>query len=268
MPDRNLLRRLARRNAAFLAGCTILFGGFEFLIAGVVGTLDLKSMFAQIFASLPPVMQGMLGPQLLGGLTPQGVLAFGWNHPIVLALGGALAIVLAARAIAGEVESGAIELVLAQPISRASYLSSQISFGLGALALLSLGGLAGSLAGQAFWGVPLFHPRPALALTANFWLLQAAAYGVALLISALAREAGRVGSLTFILLLASFLLEVIGGLWRRAHFLLPWSIYERFQPRALLQTGAIPGRTLLVLGGIALLGTALACWHFSHRDLP
>ncbi len=268
MPERNLLRRLLARNRAFLIACVLIIGAFEFLIDAVVSTLDLQSLATQLVSSLPPVMQAMLGEQMFGIFSSQGLLAFGWSHPVVLALGGAVAIVLAARAIAGEVENGAIELVLAQPISRASYMTTHIVFGLGTLALLSLAGLAGAILGQKVYGVPVFHARPAFALAANFWLLHAASFGVALLVSSFAREAGRVGALGFVLLLLSYFAEAIGRLWHRADFLLPWSIYQRFDPRGLLATGTIPRMSLVVLGGLLVLGIAGACWRFARRDLP
>ncbi len=268
MLERNLLRRLLARNLAFLLTCVLIFGAFEFLIDAIVSTLDLQSLAAQLVSSLPPVMQAMLGDQMFGIFSTQGLLAFGWNHPVVLALGGAVAIVLASRAIAGEVENGAIELVLAQPISRASYMTTQIVFALAALALLSLAGLAGALIGQRVYGVPMFHPRPAFSLAANFWLLHAASFGVALLISAFAREAGRVGALGFVLLLLSYFAEVIGKLWHRIAFVLPWSVYQRFDPRGLLATGTIPRMSVVVLGGLLVLGVAGACWRFARRDLP
>lgn len=264
----NLLRRLVHRNRAFVLTCTVILGGFQFLIAAAVSTLDVEALGAQIFATLPPMMQAMFGAQLSMMFTRSGMLAFGWNHPITLALGGAVAIVLGTRAIASEVESGAIELVMAQPISRAAFMTTQVAFGFGALAVLAAGGLAGSLVGEIVFGLPLFRPAPALALWFNFWLLHAAFFGLTLLLSATAREAGRAGGIAFIVLLASFLMQAIGGLLRNAAFLLPYSAYERYVPRTLLATGQVPVDAIAVLGTAVVVTIALASWRFAHRDLP
>ena len=268
MPSLNLLGRLARRNRAFVLACAGIFLLFEFLVAAAVSTLNVEAMGAQIFATLPPMLQVMFGDQFATMFTSSGMLAFGWNHPIVLALGGAVAVMLGTRAIAAEVESGAIELVLAQPISRAAYFGTHVLFALLALALVACGGLAGSLLGESVYGLPLFHPAPALALTFNFWLLQSSFFGLALLLSSGAREAGRAGGAAFLLLLASFLMQAIGGLIKKYAFLLPWSLYERYLPRALLTTGRVPSASLAVLGGVLLLSLALAWWRFRRRDLP
>lgn len=268
MPNGNLFLQLVRQNRVFVLTCTLLLGLFEYLIAGVVSTIDVEGILGDLMSSLPPMMQGVVGDQMLGGMTRQGVLAFGWNHPIVLAAGGALAIVLASRAIAAEVESGAIELVLAQPISRASYMTTQVLFGLTALVLLTVGGIAGSLIGQRVYGLDPFSARATFALSVNFWLLHAATFAVALLISAFSREAGRVGSVGFVLLLISYIAQVLGQLWTKAAFLLPYPIYERYNPRDLLKTGSIPLSSIAVLGSILVLGLVAASLRFRRRDLP
>ncbi len=264
----NLFRRLAAHSLAFLLICAGAFGLFQLLICAAVSTLNVQALGAQLLASLPPMVQAMLGPQMLMLFTPAGLLAFGWNHPISIALGGAVAIALSARAIAGEVESGAIELVLAQPISRSRYLATQLAFGLAALAFLSFAGLAGSYLGQIVWKVPHFRPAAALALGAGFWLVNAAAFGFGLLLSAFGREAGRVAGGAFVAVLVSYLVQAIGRLWHRAAFLLPWSIYERFNPRLLLATGHVPGNALAVLGGVLVVTVSLAWLRFARRDLP
>ena len=268
MINLNLFRRLAARSAFFLLICAAAMGVFQFLICAAVSTINVQAVGAQLLGSLPPMMQAMMGQQLLTLFTPAGLLAFGWNHPITIAIGAAVAIATASRAIAGEVESGAIELVLAQPISRATYLATHVAFGFAALACLTLGGLAGSLAGQLVWKLPVFRPGPALALGFGFWLLNAACFAFALMVSAFAREAGRAAGITFVAVLASYLAQAVGRLWSRAAFLLPWSIYERFTPRLLLTTGHLPADALAVLGGIIVAGVALAWLRFARRDLP
>ncbi len=268
MINLNLLRRLVRRSRFFLLVCAGSLAVFELLVCAAVSTLNVQAFGAQLLATLPPMVQAVLGPQLLTLFTPMGLLAFGWNHPITIAVGAAVAIATASRAIAGEVESGAIELVLAQPISRASYLATQLAFGLGALAFITLVGLAGSVAGELIWKIPPFGPAPAFALAAGFWLVNAAAFGFALLLSAFGREAGRVAGGAFIAVLASYLVQAVGRFWSRAAFLLPWSIYERFNPRELLTTGRLPLSSLAVLGGVLVVSVAIAWARFARRDLP
>ncbi len=268
MINRNLLRRLVQRNRFFLLICAGSIAVFELLVCAAVSTLNVQAIGAQLLATLPPMVQAVLGPQMLTLFTPTGLLAFGWNHPITIAIGAAVAIAPASRAVAGEVESGAIELVLAQPISRAGYLATQLAFGLGALAFVTLVGLAGSFAGEIVWKIPLFRPAPASALAAGFWLVNGAAFGFTLMLSTFGREAGRVSGGAFIAVLASYLLQAVGTLWSRVAFLLPWSVYQRYNPRLLLETGHVPLPTLAVLGGVLVVSVAVAWFRFARRDLP
>ncbi|HEX9109117.1 MAG TPA: ABC transporter permease subunit [Longimicrobiales bacterium] len=264
----NLLRRLVRRNRFFLVVCALSLGLFQMLICAAVSTLDVQAVGAQLLASLPPMMQAMFGQQMMMLFTPAGLIAFGWNHPITIALGAAVALATAARAVAGEVESGAIELLLAQPMGRGTYLATQLLFGCAALAFVALGGLVGSLAGQLIWQLPLFQPGAVLALGLGFWLVNAACYGFTFMLSAFGRETGRVAGLAFIAVLVSYLLQAVGRFWSRAAFLLPWSIFERYTPRTLLTSAHVPMDTLLVLGGVLLACVAVAWLAFARRDLP
>jgi ABC-2 type transport system permease protein len=264
---RNLLRRLAGRSGIFLGVAAAVLAGFEFLICAVVSTIDLPAVLGEVVKSLPPLMKDLI-VQYIGGFGPADLLAFGWNHPIALAIGGAAAIVLASRAVAGEIEAGTLELVLSQPITRTRYLAGQALFGLGGLAALSLAGALAAWLGQRVYGIEALGPRTLIALAANFFLLQAAWFALTLLFSVLGREAGRVASAAFLAALLSYLVQVVAGLWPKAAFLLPYSPNAYYDPRVILRGGAVPVKSVAVLGGLALLCALLAWARFRRRDIP
>src|SRR5438094_6396284 len=99
----------------------------------MVASMDVEKAFNQMIAFAPPLFRTMIEQTMPGG-SPAGVLSFGWNHPVTHALVTAVAITLPTQAIAGEIENGAIELLLAQPVSRARYFAAHVVFGAGALA--------------------------------------------------------------------------------------------------------------------------------------
>src|SRR5215470_6018544 len=107
----NITRRLLFQHRWFLIASSVLFAGFQFLTYGIISSVNLPSMFDQFLAVAPPVLRAMIEQSMLSGSTA-GILAFTWNHPVTHALMTAVAITLGARAIAGEIENGAIELVL------------------------------------------------------------------------------------------------------------------------------------------------------------
>lgn len=264
----SLLRRFARRHAVFVLACAGLLGLFQLLLCAAVGSFDVSGALHSVLDSLPPMLQAFLSTRLFGGMTPHGLLAFGWNHPITHAAGTAVAIVLGTRAIAGEAEAGLMELHLAQPLARGTWLGSYVVFGAFALALVTTAGLAGTALGQRAFGLEPFPARDLLRLGLAYTSLQLAWFGVTLAFSAFGREAGRVSGAAFIVALLSYFAEVIGGLWTRVAFALPWSPHHHYAPQAILaQDGGLRG-DIAWLGALALAGLALAAWRFAHRDLP
>jgi len=268
MPALNLLRRLVARHASFVLTCAALLALFQFLICAAVSSIDVSGILESVLASFPPMLQSFLATEFFGGFTPRGLLAFGWNHPIAHAAGSAVAILLAARAIAGELESGILELHLSQPLSRRAYLATCAGFALGALALVTVAGLAGTAAGQRFFRLEPFGAADLARLGLAFFTLQALWYGVTLALSSFGREGGRVASVAFVVALCSYFASAIGGLWERAAFVLPFSPHHRYSPQAILSGGEPVAGDLAVLAAVAAAGLAVAAWRFARRDLP
>lgn len=263
----NLLGRLLARNRVFLIACALVLGWFQFLLCALVAELDLQSALEQILAFAPPVMRGVVEQALLGG-SVQGVLAFGWDHPITHALLTAVAIALAARAIAGEVEGGVIELVLAQPLGRATYLAAHCCFALASLVFVVAAGGLGTVIGQQVFALHTFGSERLLPLLLNALLLQAAVFSLTLLLSAWGREAGRVAVMGVLLAVISYFLNVIATFWPRAAFLQPWSLHSYYEPRAILVRGEFPAAALSALALVTAAALSLSFWRFHRRDLP
>jgi ABC-2 type transport system permease protein len=264
----NLVRRLTARYSIFLTVNLVLLAGFEFLLCLIVSTLNLPALLADVVNKVPPLLRAFMEQQFVGGLGAAGLLAYGWTHPIALAVGAAAAIVLAARAVAGEVEAGTLELVLSQPLSRARYFAGQVLFALSALAALSLGGAAGTFIGQKAFHLEALSGGTLFRLALNYFLLQAAWYGLVLLLSVFGREAGRVAFAGFILALTSYLLQVVAQVWSRAAFLLPYSLNAYYSPQEIFLRHVIPAKSVLVLLGLTVLGLGLALAKFERRDIP
>jgi ABC-2 type transport system permease protein len=265
---RNLLRALAVRHAAFVALSGLFLAAFQYLICAAVASVDVSGAIGTLLESLPPMLQSVVSATLFGGFSVHGLLAFGWNHPIAQAIGASVAIVLASRAVAGEAETGAIELLLSQPLSRGRYFVTQAGFALLALALLGLAGIGGTLLGQRVFHVAPFAAAALVRLGADYLLLQCAWFGITLLFSAFGREGGRVASAGFLVALASYIVQVIGQLWERAAFLAPYTLQHYYQPQDILVKGEGIAKPAGVLLGVALVTTAAAWWRFRRRDLP
>jgi ABC-2 type transport system permease protein len=266
--DLTLLRLLTVRRAQFLALCGFFLGGFQYLICAAVGSADVGGALQTLVQSLPPFVQDLVASQFLGGLSERGLLAFGWNHPISHALGTAAAIVLGSRAVAGESESGALELLASQPLSRGRYLRTQVVFAFVALALVSLVGIAGTTAGMRVQHLEPFGGSQLLRLGSNFYLLLCAWYAISLVLSVIGREGGRVAGIAFLVALLSYIGQAIGRMWKAAAFVLPWSLHDYFAPQTLLLGTASVVRPLVTLFAVTVAGVSLAAWRYQRRDLP
>jgi len=264
----NLLRHLASRQGPFLALCSALFALFHFLICAAVSSANVGAALEALMHSLPPLLQNLVTTQFFGGLSERGLVAFGWNHPVSHAIGTAVAIVLAARAVAGEIESGAAELLFSQPLARGTYCGTHVLFALLSLGLLSLAGVVGTSLGQAAFDMPLFGAGALLTLALDFFLLQSAWYGIALAFSSYGHEGGRVAGIGFLLAVVSFFAQAIGRLWSAAAFVLPWTLHHYFSPQTILVENGSPWRLFLMLFAVTSAGIALAAWRFRRRDLP
>jgi len=263
----NIVRRQLERNRIFLAAVMLVLGGFEFLVCAMVASIDVEKAFNQMIAFAPPLFRAIIEQNMLGG-TPAGVLSFGWNHPVAHALLAAVAIALPAQAIAGEAESGAIELVMAQPISRARYLAAHLTFGIGALAAVLGAGLAGTALGQLAYSLDAFGWPRLAALFVNGLLLQLAIYAVTLLASAYGREAGRVALVGVLVAVISYLVNAVATLWSKAEFLKPYSLHHYFDPREVLVNGHLSTTAAITLALLTATTVALAFSRFARRDLP
>ena len=264
---RNLIRLLAARNGALVIMSALLFGGFQVLISAIVTALDLDVLLGDVLSAAPPFFATLIGEQF-GELTERGVLAFGWNHPVALAIGAAVAIVLGARAVAGEIDSGAAELLMTQPLSRARYYAGQALFGAGALALLTLSGIGGTLLGQRLYDLEPFGQADLALLGAAYWLLNFAWFAIALALSARGREGGAAATAVFFIALVSYLVNAIGSVLESIAFALPYSLYTWFSPRAILVEQEPQSLAIAVMAAVSLAALGAGAAIFERRDLP
>jgi len=263
----NLARRQLERHWAFLVAVMLVLGAFEYFICAMVASVDVEGALAQVTQFAPPFMRAMIEQNMPGG-SPASILAFGWNHPIAHALLTAVAITLATRAIAGEVENGAIELILSQPLSRAQYFMAHALFGLVALSAVIAAGLFGTVIGQHVHSMSAFAPSRLALLFSNALLLQAVIYAITLFASALGREAGRVAILGVLVALVSFLVNTLAILWTKAAFAKPYSLHAYFEPREILVNGHLAASSVAVLAAILVVAMAAAYFALRRRDLP
>ena len=247
--------------------------------------LAIVSIALAVWGFLLPVIYARFGSQfravMESGLLPEqfirvgsgdvfslsGSIALGFIHPIATILTSVFAVGFSASAVAGERQRGTLEVALARSISRRRLYFSLLaaSFGFIAIAIAAL--LAGSVGGATFSGVVdelAFRNLPLLWLNAVLLFGAFAAIGLAASVS-FDRLTPALG-VTLGIVIAMYVLEVLGSLWPAAAGLQPYSLFHYLKAKAIL-TGFAAPVDVAVLSAVIVMAMMWALVVFPRRDL-
>ncbi len=200
-------------------------------------------------------------------------------HPLTQIALCVWAIGRAAGAIAGEIDRGTMELLLAQPLRRRQVIAAHLVVDwltiLGLAAALWLGTTIGAWLAGFIGAEGSRHVDPLAFLPAqlNVGLFLFALGGVTLAISAAGRSRNRVLGIAVFAALVQFLVNVLGQLWSPMEPLRPLTLFYYYQPQPMIlhaewySDGAIWLR-LVVLAAVGVAGYLAALAIFSRRDVP
>jgi ABC-2 type transport system permease protein len=235
-----------------------------------------------IFQGPGRILQTLMGGQEISLFRPTDMLSIGYVHPLVQTILCVWAIGRASGAVAGEIDRGTMELLLAQPLPRYRLILAHLVVDGLTIPLLCLSLWAGNWLGAWLVGVLeigaaressrlLVDPRifaPALVSVAA---LLFAVSGYTMWLSARGRFRGRVLGLAVLITLLQFLINAVGQLWDAVAWLRPYTVFFYYQPqRAILGRGTLADdlASAGVLFAVGAAGYALALWTFCRRDLP
>jgi ABC-2 type transport system permease protein len=196
-----------------------------------------------------------------------GAITLGTQHPLLIALIGIFAIGGGALAIAGERQAGTLEVLLARPLPRRSYLLTQLVATVAMVALLVAALLMGMAVGAVTQGLAgdldlARFPRVWL----NGVLLWAAFASFSLAVSASFDRPGPAIGLSLAFLLANYFLEILGSFWTDAQWTQDYSLFNHFQPSEIL-AGKADLLDFVLLAVVFAVPLAYALWVFPRRDL-
>jgi ABC-2 type transport system permease protein len=235
-----------------------------------------------IFQGPGRIMQTLMGGAEISIFRPTDMLSIGYVHPLVQTILCIWAVGRASGAIAGELDRGTMELLLAQPLPRWRILLAHFVVDVLVIPVLCLSLWAGNWLGAWLVGVLdlgaapdsprlAVDPRlfaPALASVAA---LVFAVSGYTMWLSACGRFRARVLGVAVLATLVQFLINAVGQLWDAIAFLRPYTVFYYYQPqRAILGRGSAAEdlASLGVLAAVGAVGYGLALWTFCRRDLP
>jgi ABC-2 type transport system permease protein len=235
-----------------------------------------------IFQGPGRVLQTLIGGSEISLFRPTDMLSIGYVHPLVQTILCVWAIGRAAGAIAGELDRGTMELLLAQPLPRYRVILAHLGVDLLTIPVLCLSLWGGNWLGAWLVGVLelgatpgssrlLVDPRMFAPALASVAALLFAVSGYTMWLSAAGRFRGQVLGIAVLATLLQFLINAVGQLWDAIAFLRPYTVFYYYQPqRAILGHGSLEEDLLGVgvLAAVGVVGYALALWTFCRRDLP
>jgi ABC-2 type transport system permease protein len=267
-----------------------------------------QALEEQLFRGPGKLMQTLMGGENIKLDNAMDMMSIGYVHPLMQTLFCIWAIGRAAGAIAGEIDRGTMELLLAQPLPRYRVILAHLCVDGLTIPLLCLSLWAGTWLGNWLVGpitvdqealqpaLPLIGKLPEpeaetlrvnpAAFGAGLWNVAALIFavgGYTMWLSARGRFRGRVMGVAVLITLLQFLVNVVGQLWDAVTPLRPLTVFYYYQPQQIILAGrwtvdvgfrgnGAPAlftvNVLAVLFTVGAIGYVFALWSFCRRDLP
>jgi len=262
-------RFMLRQHVGFGAFSFVVVGVLQYLIVRLITTEDTATMVRGVIEQLPERMRMIVSEQFITRLTTGGAVAFGFSHPLALALLAINAIQFPARHVAGEIEGGTMEWLLAQPVARLRVVLSVSGAGGVTLLAIVCGAWIGSLSALAGAGalVPdlLFK---ILGVGFNLWILMVLVMSYTLVLAAFARDGGKVALRAAAVTFVFYLLHVLVPIWDAIAFTRPFNFFTYYQPQKLISGERSITLDVVVLAMVAAVCELIAARRFCRRDIP
>lgn len=258
-----------RIHRGFILFGFLLIGFLQFVIISIFSSLDYIPFIELFIKQLPPQLQAIFNEEFINQFSINGAAAFGYNHPMVLSILGIAAITIPARHLAGEAETGNLEILLAHPFRRDQYFVSLWFSTAMVIFFIILGGWCGSFSAlilkQQF---SFLLMGKIIKIGINLWFLFLLITSYSITISGYGREGNKAGLAAAATTLFFYLLYFLGTIWEEIEFSKIFNIFHYYQPQKLMigqKSFWLNALVLLILVSILFL---VAKRQTERRDIP
>lgn len=266
-----LLLQLLRRSRGGLIALTVGLFVFEFIQPVAIDSFGNLDQLISLMEIVPKPFLALMNvtPEVVEQVGLPGFLALGYTHPVYHMLVSAVVIWIAARGLAGEMESGSVQVALARPVSRREFYFARVGDVVLVAAWVAVVASAGVLAGLAYSQPDgTMVTSHFLAQIGTSFLLALAIGGVALVASARADRMGQAVGWTAAFLIISYVIDYFANLWSFLRPLQPISVFDYYDPPTALAKGTIAASNAAVLLAVFAVCVVAGTIVFVRRDLP
>jgi ABC-2 type transport system permease protein len=241
---------------------------FQIAICGIVHDNERVKALIQYIDLLPSFIKTFIGGEAVQVGNIAGLIAIGYQDPLILLLYMLFAVGVPTALLAGEVQRGTMELILSRQTTKTHvYICAGLITIIGMYALvivMFLGTVAATNLYKFDQPVPLYN---FFKLAINGGILASAVGGIALLAAACFRR-GMAVSLTVAYLVVNYFIMIITKWWPRMKWLDPVTIFNYVDGGKIFVEPAWPLGDMCVLILLLIVSTVLGglIWH--KRDLP
>ncbi|QGJ69399.1 Hypothetical protein PBC10988_10810 [Planctomycetales bacterium 10988] len=255
-----------------LVASSILLFSFGWIFVWVVGQLK-PGAWSAILKLMPNFMLPIFGVPINELASLNSHLSMLYLDVVVLVTCIAWAIGRGSDPISGELGRGTLEMLLAQPIRRVTWLSLHLSVSILGGVLLAASLIVGQTLGIFMIELPeKIDPLYYLPAAMNLACLTVCVLGITTLFSAWEVERWRTIGLMTGFYIVSLIMKVVGRLWEPGEWLHYFTFLTAYEPQILVLRQAEGWGMVFshcgILLGIGLVCMTLALIIFHKRDLP
>ena len=241
----------------------------QIAICGIVHDNENVKAFLSLLKLLPGVIKSALGGEVLQLGNVTGLVAMGYQHPLVLTLFMLFAVAVPTGLLTGQVQQGTMELILSRPTTK-----TQVYVCAGVVTLLGMAGLAwvmflGTAAGARLYTFdetvtldPFFRAAVLAGLAAG------TVGAVALMAAAAFPRRGTAVGVTGAFLVVNYAVSVFAPWWPWMQPATPFTLFYYIDLTTVFLGLTWPLGDMAVLGTILLVSAVAGGIIWQRRDLP
>lgn len=241
---------------------------FQIAVCGIVHDNERVKALLQYVEMLPSFIKALMGGEVLQVGNIAGLIAIGYQDPLVLLLYMLFAVGVPTALLAGEIQRGTMELILSRQTAKTHvYICAGLItvVGMYALVLVMFSGTVIATRIYDFYQeVPLYFFFK-IAIVGG--MLASAVGGIALLAAACFGR-GMAVSLTVAFLVVEYFISIISDWWPRMEWMAPLSIFNYVDGPKIYANPGWPIGDICVLLSLLAVSSVLGGIIWRRRDLP